>query len=186
MRTRPSRFEAALDVIRRLCAGEEVSTDAPYEIVRARISPVPTEPLEVWIGGAAAPAVDRAARLGDAFLIGPEATPNEVGELVIAYREACARHGKTPTKIAVRRDVHVGADAADASRVAGPILDGGYRGFDPAAPVVGGVDHVATAFADLGAAGCTDVIIRHLADDHGEVLASFERLGAVRAAVAPI
>jgi hypothetical protein len=31
--------------------------------------------------------------------------------------------------------------------------------------------------------GCTDVIIRDLADDHNEVLASFERLGAVRSAV---
>src|SRR5215468_7697626 len=27
---RPSRFEAALDVIRRLCAGETVTTDAPF------------------------------------------------------------------------------------------------------------------------------------------------------------
>lgn len=183
MRTRPSRFEAALDVVRRLCAGEEVSTDAPYPIARARIAPIPPEPLEVWIGGAAAPAVDRAARLGDAFLIGPEATPNEVGELVGTYREACARHGRTPSTIAVRRDVHVGADDADAKRVAGPILDRGYRGFDPAAPVVGGVERVAAAFAELGEMGCTDVIIRHLADDHGEVLASFERLGAVRDAV---
>jgi len=186
MRTRPSRFEAALDIIRRLCAGEEVSTDGAYAIPQARISPVPTEPLEVWIGGAAPPAVDRAARLGDAFLIGPEATPNEVRKLTDAFREACARHGKTPTKIAVRRDVHVGADDADTRRVTGPILDRGYRGFDPAAPVVGGVDQVAAAFADLGAAGCTDVIIRHLADDHREVLASFERLGAVRSAVAQL
>ena len=47
--------------------------------------------------------------------------------------------------------------------------------------MVGGPDQVAAAFADLGALGCTDVIIRHLADDHDEVLASFERLGAVRA-----
>ena len=45
---------------------------------------------------------------------------------------------------------------------------------------------MAAAFADLGALGCTDVIIRHLADDHEEVLGSFERLGAVRAAVAGI
>jgi alkanesulfonate monooxygenase SsuD/methylene tetrahydromethanopterin reductase-like flavin-dependent oxidoreductase (luciferase family) len=183
LRTRPSRFEAALDVIRRLCAGETVSMDAPFAIPHAQIAPVPTEPLEVWIGGAAAPAVDRAARLGDAFLIGPEATPTEVPELVDAYREACARHGKAPNKIAVRRDVHVGADASDARRVAGPILDRGYRGFDPAAPVVGGVEAVTAAFADLGAAGCTDVIIRHLADDHDEVIKSFERLGAVRGAV---
>jgi hypothetical protein len=82
--------------------------------------------------------------------------------------------------------VHVGADKADARRVAGPILDRGYRGFDPAAPVVGGPEQVAAAFAGLGAMGCTDVIIRHLADDHPEVLASFERLGAVRRSVATV
>src|ERR1700745_1358904 len=41
IKTRPSRFEAALDVVRRLCAGEEVSTEAPYAISRARIAPVP-------------------------------------------------------------------------------------------------------------------------------------------------
>src|SRR2546422_158743 len=93
IKTRPSRFEAALDVIRRLCAGEEVTTEKPYAIARARIAPGPAEPLEVWI------------------------------------------------------------------RAAG-------------------------AFADLGARGCTDVIIRHLADEQQEVLASFERLGDVRSAVA--
>jgi hypothetical protein len=65
----------------------------------------------------------------------------------------------------------VASDDADATRVAGPIVEGGYRGFDPAAPVVGGVGRVAQTFADLGEAGCTDVIGRHLADDHDEVLA---------------
>jgi alkanesulfonate monooxygenase SsuD/methylene tetrahydromethanopterin reductase-like flavin-dependent oxidoreductase (luciferase family) len=184
IKQRPSRFEAGLDVIRRLCAGEEVTTEKPYAIARARIAPVPTEPLEVWIGAAAPAAVDRAARLGDAFLIGPEAVPSQVTELVGMYREACARHGRTPATIAVRRDVHVGADDADAQRVAGPIVERGYRGFDPEAPVVGGPERVAAAFADLGARGCTDVIIRHLADDQREVLLSFERLGDVRRAVA--
>jgi alkanesulfonate monooxygenase SsuD/methylene tetrahydromethanopterin reductase-like flavin-dependent oxidoreductase (luciferase family) len=184
LRTRPSRFEAVLDIVRRLCAGEEVSTESPFPIPRARIAPIPPQPLEVWIGGSADPAVDRAARLGDAFLIGPEATPAQVGELVGTYREACARHGRPAAKIAVRRDVHVGRDEADARRVAGPIVDAGYRGFDPAAPVVGGIETTAAAFAELGSLGCTDVIIRHLADDHDEVLASFERLGAVRSAVA--
>jgi alkanesulfonate monooxygenase SsuD/methylene tetrahydromethanopterin reductase-like flavin-dependent oxidoreductase (luciferase family) len=182
IRQRPSRFEAVLDIVRRLCAGEEVTTDSPYSIAKARIAPIPPEPIEVWIGAAAPPAIDRAARLGDGFLIGPEATPAQVRELVGIYREACDRHGRTPTTIAVRRDVHVGADDADAARVAGPIVDRGYRGFDPEAPVVGGVSRVAAAFADLGAAGCTDVIVRHLADDQGEVLASLGRLGAVRAA----
>jgi alkanesulfonate monooxygenase SsuD/methylene tetrahydromethanopterin reductase-like flavin-dependent oxidoreductase (luciferase family) len=172
LRTRASRFEACLDTVRRLCAGEEVNG--------TKIAPVPPEPLEVWIGAAAPVAIDRAARLGDAFLIGPEATPTEVRELVAVYRDACARHGRDASRIAVRRDVHVGADAADADRVAGPVLARGYRGFDPAAPVTGGPQQVADAFAALGELGCTDVIVRHLADDHGEVLKSIARLADVR------
>jgi alkanesulfonate monooxygenase SsuD/methylene tetrahydromethanopterin reductase-like flavin-dependent oxidoreductase (luciferase family) len=179
-RQRPSRFEAGLDVIRRLCAGEEVSAETPYRIERARIAPIPPEPLEVWIGASAPPAIDRAARLGDAFLAGPEATPTEARDLIAAYREACARHRRQPQTIAIRRDVHVGADEGDADRVAGPVLARGYRGFDPAAPLVGGVERVAASIAELAAMGYTDVIVRHLADDQTEVLRSLERLAQVR------
>jgi alkanesulfonate monooxygenase SsuD/methylene tetrahydromethanopterin reductase-like flavin-dependent oxidoreductase (luciferase family) len=180
LRERVARFEASVEIIRALCAGESVTRSEPWPIEGARIAPVPPEPLEVWIGAAAVPAIDRAARLGDAFLIGPEATPTEVAELVETYRAACARHGKDASKIAVRRDVHVGADDADAERVAGPIVQRGYRGFDPSAPVLGGPGRVADAFAALHAAGCTDVIVRHLADDQPEVLASIARLAEVR------
>jgi alkanesulfonate monooxygenase SsuD/methylene tetrahydromethanopterin reductase-like flavin-dependent oxidoreductase (luciferase family) len=176
LRERPSRFEHTLRIVRTLCAGEEVDG--------IRIAPVPPEPLEVWIGASAPKAIDRAARLGDVFLIGPEATPFEVPTLVETYREACALNGRPPARVAIRRDVHVGADAADAERVAGPVLARGYRGFDPSATVTGSVDDVAAAFNALGDAGCSDVIIRHLADDQGEVLRSFARLADVRAAVA--
>jgi hypothetical protein len=85
--------------------------------------------------------------------------------------------------VAIRRDIHVGADDADAERVAGPILARGYRGFDPGACAVGGPERVAEHFHSLAAMGYTEVIVRHLADDHGEVLASFERLARVRASV---
>jgi alkanesulfonate monooxygenase SsuD/methylene tetrahydromethanopterin reductase-like flavin-dependent oxidoreductase (luciferase family) len=180
LRERVARFEASVEIIRALCAGESVTRTQPWAIEAARIAPVPPEPLEVWIGAAAPPAIDRAARLGDAFLIGPEATPTEVAELVEIYRSACARHGRDASKIAVRRDVHCGANDDDAERVAGPIVQRGYRGFDPSAPVYGGVGQVADALAALGDLGCTDVIIRHLADDQAEVLASIERLSQVR------
>ncbi len=183
---RPSRFEASLDVIRRLCAGEEVSMTSPFQIERARIAPVPPERLEVWIGASAPPAIDRAARLGDAFLVGPEATPAEARELMAVYREACARHRAQLSTIAIRRDIHIGADEADAERVAGPILARGYRGFDPAAPVVGGPSQVAASFAELAEMGYTDVIIRHLADDQTEVLRSYARLAEVRGTVSDL
>jgi alkanesulfonate monooxygenase SsuD/methylene tetrahydromethanopterin reductase-like flavin-dependent oxidoreductase (luciferase family) len=184
LRQRPSRFEAALDIIRRLFAGETVDADGPYRVRGARIAPVPPEPVAVWIGASAPKAVDRAARLGDGFLVGPEATPDEAGALIDLYRERCAAHGRAPGTIAVRRDVHVGANADDAERVAGPIVRGGYRGFSADAPVWGDVERVAEAFAALGTRGATDVIVRHLVDDPREVLASIERLAAVRALVA--
>jgi alkanesulfonate monooxygenase SsuD/methylene tetrahydromethanopterin reductase-like flavin-dependent oxidoreductase (luciferase family) len=181
LRARPKRFEAALDIVRALCRGESVTVgDGPWAIDRAQIAPVPPEPLEVWIGAASPPAIDRAARMGDAFLIGPEATPAEVTTLVQLYREACARHGRDATRIAVRRDVHVAATDAEAAAVAGPVVERGYRGFDPSAVVYGGPERVADAFAALGEAGCSDVIVRHLADDQGAVLRSFEQLATVR------
>jgi alkanesulfonate monooxygenase SsuD/methylene tetrahydromethanopterin reductase-like flavin-dependent oxidoreductase (luciferase family) len=184
LRQRPSRFEAALDIVRRLCAGESVDADGPYRVTNARIAPVPPEPLQVWIGAAAPAAIERAARLGDAFLIGPEATPTEVARLANEYRDACGRVGTEPKPIAVRRDVHVGSSAADARRVAEPVIARGYRGFDPAAPVVGGPVEVAEAFLALERAGCSDVIVRHLADEQDDVLGSFEQLAEVRRVVA--
>jgi alkanesulfonate monooxygenase SsuD/methylene tetrahydromethanopterin reductase-like flavin-dependent oxidoreductase (luciferase family) len=183
-RTRPSRFEAGLDIIRRLLAGDEVTvTTGPYRVEGVRVGPCPPEPLEVWIGGHAPAAVDRAARLGDGWLAGPEVDFATAVGVRGLYRERCAAHGRTPSAVAIRRDIHVGADDADAERVAGPILERGYRGFAPGVVVTGGPATVAAELARFGDAGFTDVIIRHLADDQGEVLASFERLAEVGAMI---
>lgn len=184
LRHRPSRFEAALDIIRRLLAGETVDADGPYRVSDARISPLPPEPVDVWIGASAPKAIDRAARLGDGFLVGPEATPAQARALIEVYRERCDAHGRPPGAIAVRRDIHVGASTADAERVAGPMVAAGYRGFSPEAPVWGSVSSVAESFGVLGAMGTTDVIVRHLADDQREVLASIGRLAEVRTQLA--
>jgi alkanesulfonate monooxygenase SsuD/methylene tetrahydromethanopterin reductase-like flavin-dependent oxidoreductase (luciferase family) len=175
VRRRVPAFEHALDVVRRLCAGENVDG--------TQIAPVPPEPLEVWVGGHAPAAIDRAARLGDGWLAGPEATNDHARGLVTAYLERCAAHGRTPSAVAVRRDIHVGADDVDAERVAGPVLARGYRRFDPSACVVGGPERVAEQFRELATMGYTDVIVRHLAEDQAEVLASFARLAGVRAAI---
>jgi len=49
--------------------------------------------------------------------------------------------------------------------------------------VVGGPAEVGQAFADLGDLGYSHVLVRHIVDDHREVLASYERLGDVVGAV---
>jgi hypothetical protein len=64
------------------------------------------------------------------------------------------------------------------------VLDAGYRGFPPDAPVVGGPAEVAAAFRALAEVGFTDVIVRHLAEDQGEVLQSLHRLAEVRSVLA--
>ena len=181
MRDRPTRFEAALTMIRRLLAGEEVTAGEPYPVEAARVGLVPLEPVEVWIGGHAPAAVSRAARVGDGWLAGPDLTPAQARRLAIRYLERCEAHDHTPTAVAIRRDIHVGTDDVDAEAVAGPVLARGYRGMDPAACIVGGPQRVAEQFDALAGMGFTDVVIRHLADDQRDVLTSFERLPDVRA-----
>jgi alkanesulfonate monooxygenase SsuD/methylene tetrahydromethanopterin reductase-like flavin-dependent oxidoreductase (luciferase family) len=185
LRDRVARFESGLDIIRRLLAGEKVSSsDGPFRFGEARIAPVTPEPIEVWIGASAPPAIDRAARLGDGWLADPSLVPEDAAAQLEQYRERCAAHGREPGVLAIRRDVHVGADAADADRVAGDIVRGGYRGFAPEATIVGGVDDVIERLRPFAEMGYTDVIVRHLAEDHDEVLRSYERLAAVREALA--
>jgi alkanesulfonate monooxygenase SsuD/methylene tetrahydromethanopterin reductase-like flavin-dependent oxidoreductase (luciferase family) len=184
IKRRPSAFEANLDIIRRLLAGETVSAEYPLAIESARIAPLPPEPVTIWIGAAADAAIDRAARMGDGWLCGPEAPAAVAAERLAYYVKACETIGRQPGVLAIRRDIHVGADDADAERVAGPIIGAGYRGMAPDTPIVGGPETVAARFLELGAAGYTDVIVRHLADDQDEVLASLERLTAVQQLVA--
>jgi alkanesulfonate monooxygenase SsuD/methylene tetrahydromethanopterin reductase-like flavin-dependent oxidoreductase (luciferase family) len=147
------------------------------------VSPTPPEPVEVWIGGTAERAVDRAARLGDGFLVNADLTPEQARAVIELYRERCDAHGRTPTAIGIRRDIHVGADAADADRVAGPIVAAGYRGFDPSACTYGDAAQVTEQLGAYAAMGYTDVIVRHLAEDQSEVLKSYARLAGVREAL---
>ena len=184
LRGRSARFEQSLYIIRRLLAGEEVTTtEGPFIIEGARIAPVPLEPLEVWIGAEAPAAIDRAARLGDGWMANAPVIPAEAKSQASEYLARCEAHARRPGVVAIRRDVHVGADHDDAERVAGPVVAAGYRGFRPEACTFGSIDEVTERFGAYAEMGYTDVIVRHLAEDHREVLRSLERLGAVREAL---
>jgi alkanesulfonate monooxygenase SsuD/methylene tetrahydromethanopterin reductase-like flavin-dependent oxidoreductase (luciferase family) len=180
---RPSAFEQAFDAVRRLLAGETVTSSGRFTFEGARVTLRPAEPVEYWIGASAPPAIDRAARIAEGWL-GSPGTPFETArEQVTLYLERCAAHRRKPTAVALRRDIYVGESTAEAERVVRPLLTRGYRGFPAEAAVFGSIDDVVRQFRALAEIGCTDVIVRHLTSDQPKVLASLGRLAEVRQAL---
>jgi alkanesulfonate monooxygenase SsuD/methylene tetrahydromethanopterin reductase-like flavin-dependent oxidoreductase (luciferase family) len=184
IRTRPSAFEEALDIIRRLLAGETVSSARRFRIGQASLALRPAEPVEVWIGASAEPAIDRAARLGDGWIASPSLTVEEARSQADFYRERCAAYRKPPGAITLRRDVYVGQSSSEAQAVLRQALSRSYRGIPAEALIAGTAEEVAERFRTFGKIGYTDILVRHLTNDQPKVLGSLERLAAVRAALA--
>jgi len=180
LRLRRSMFEESLSTIRALWRGEKVTSAGHWQLENARISPLPPEPIEVWIGASAPRAIDRAARLGDAWLGDPAMDANGAARAIGLYRDACARHGRRPAAIAIRRDVYVGESSAEARRTMAPYLAHGHRGFPEESLLIGDVAEVADRMAAFARQGYTDVIVRNITADQSQALATIERLARVR------
>jgi len=184
IRTRPSAFEEALDIVRRLLAGETVSSSRRFRIAEASLALRPAETVEIWIGASAPPAIDRAARLAEGWIASPGLAPEEARAQADFYHERCAFHGRQPGAITLRRDIYVGESSAEAQAVLRNALGKGYRGIPAEALIAGSVDEVAEQFRTFGEIGYTDILVRHLTNDQSKVLGSLDRLAAVRSAVA--
>src|SRR6185295_2687657 len=174
-RTRPSAFEEALDIVQRLLAGETVTSARRFRITEASLALRPPEPVAVWIGASAPPAIDRAARLAEGWIASPGLTFAEARIQADLYRERCAACGKEPGAIVLRRDIYVGASSAEARAVLQDALSQGYRGIAAEALIAGSVDEVAERFRRFAEIGYTEISVRHLTNDQPKVLGSLER-----------
>jgi alkanesulfonate monooxygenase SsuD/methylene tetrahydromethanopterin reductase-like flavin-dependent oxidoreductase (luciferase family) len=183
IRMRPSAFEEALDIVRRLLAGETISSARRFRIADANLALRPVEPVEVWIGAGAPPAIDRAARLAEGWIASPSLTFAEAHSQVDIYRERCAAYNRHPGAVVLRRDIYVGESSPEAQAVLQDALSRGHRGIPADALIAGSVDEVVERFRSFEAIGYTDVLIRHFVHDQPKVLGSLERLAAVRAAL---
>jgi len=177
-RFRPSMFEQSLDIVRRLLAGETVSSDGRFHITGAHISPVAPEPVEVWIGGSVSRSIDRAARLGDGWLGDPSYGLAEIGAQAAEYAERAQVHGRAPAAVAVRRNVLVCATDQEAARVMEPVL-ARFTG-DRSSLLYGSAETVAEHIRPLAEMGFTDVIVRSLVPDQRQAIETIERLAEVR------
>jgi alkanesulfonate monooxygenase SsuD/methylene tetrahydromethanopterin reductase-like flavin-dependent oxidoreductase (luciferase family) len=184
IRTRPSAFEEALDIVRRLLAGETVSSSRRFRVAEASLALRPAEPVEVWIGASAPPAIDRAARLAEGWIASPGLTHAEARAQAAFYRDRCAAYGRQPNTVALRRDIYIGESSSEAQAVLRDALSRGYRGIPAEALVAGSVEEVAKQFRSFKDLGYTDILVRHLSNDQPKVLGSLDRLAAVRAALA--
>ena len=184
IKQRPSAFEESFGLVKRMLAGETVSSQGRFVVENARVAPRPAEPVEYWIGASVRVSIDRAARIADGWLAIPGLTFEKAREQAAWYLDACAKYGKKPTAVAIRRDIYVGESSAEADAVGQAMVKAGYRGFDPAALVWGSVSEVVEEFRALAPLGYTDIIVRHLTNDHVKVLGSLSRLAEVRQAIA--
>ncbi|MDY7099809.1 MAG: LLM class flavin-dependent oxidoreductase [Actinomycetota bacterium] len=182
-RRRGADTELRIPLVKALLAGAEVS-EPTLGIEGARIAPVPSRPVEWWIGAASRVGIARAARLGDAWYGAPSLTIDVAERQLATYTDACADAGREPARIPLRRDVFVAATDEEAQRLTEPVVGGGYRGFDPSALLIGSPATVAAGIAPYAALGFTDVIVRHIPAPEPAILDSIALLAEVSALVA--
>jgi alkanesulfonate monooxygenase SsuD/methylene tetrahydromethanopterin reductase-like flavin-dependent oxidoreductase (luciferase family) len=173
-------LEEAIPLVQALLRGEEVRS-ATWGVEGARIAPVPARDVEWWIGAEAPGSIDRAARLGDCWYANADLTPETARALLDDYREACARHGREPVRLPIRKDVHIAESRAEAERVGDALIDAGYRGFAREAVAYGDPESVAEQLSVYGEMGFTDILIRSMTAAPDAAARSMTLAGEVRA-----
>lgn len=122
VRQRGSRLDEAAALVRRLWTEAHVTHHGRhYHVEDATVGPKPVQQPAppIWFGAWTPPAIQRAARLGDAWLGGPSATLSELSSCVQSYRQTCAELGKEPGEVASFRYVFVAATTGEARASAG-------------------------------------------------------------------
>ena len=111
-RERGGRMEEALEILRLVWTQEETSFDGRYwSFPELTVHPRPVQDPHppLWVAGVVDAAVERAARLGDAWLCGPVQSLAKARSCLEVYRAACARRGR-PDDWILRRFAWIGTD----------------------------------------------------------------------------
>jgi alkanesulfonate monooxygenase SsuD/methylene tetrahydromethanopterin reductase-like flavin-dependent oxidoreductase (luciferase family) len=184
MASRGTRSEEMIPVVRALLSGETVTaTGRSFDVVSATMSPLPRQPVELWIAGTNEITIERAGRLGDGWLSAQNATDDVLVDQLDLYLRTAEAHGRSARPV-LRRDVHVADTDADARAHVDPILEQGYRGLDHERLLVGSPATIVDRLRHYESLGFDHVMVRHITGDHAAMIRSFELLAEVVAAIA--
>jgi probable F420-dependent oxidoreductase len=122
LKDRGSKLDESAALLHRLWTEENVTHHGRhYRVDNATVAPRPVQRPRppIWFGAWAEPALRRAARLGDAWFVGPSANLDEIAPCARMYRKACAENGRGEGEIALFRYVFVARSKNEAISAAG-------------------------------------------------------------------
>jgi alkanesulfonate monooxygenase SsuD/methylene tetrahydromethanopterin reductase-like flavin-dependent oxidoreductase (luciferase family) len=168
-------FEAKLEVVRRLLAGETVTASGPgFALEDAHLALVPDHPPPVWMAANSDRAVRRAARLADAWFVNPHTRLDELERQMGIFREERIAHGlSAATPGPVLKEVCVAATDKAAVEIARPYLKGKYDAYVEwgQSDVLPPTDTLRREFVELTAGGrfvlgspetCVEILADHV------------------------
>ena len=127
------RFVESLDAVKRLWTEDRVTLKGShFELIEAACTVKPQQkPMPpIWVGANADKAIERAARLTDAWFINPHNTVATTARQMEVYRRALDAAGKPmPDELPMMREVVVARSREEAMRSAEPYLMAKYRAY---------------------------------------------------------
>lgn len=122
LKERGSRLEESAALLHRLWTEKNVSHHGKhFRLENATVAPRPVQQPRppIWFGAWADAAIRRAARLGDAWFVGPSANLDEIAPCARMYRRACKDNGRGEGEVALFRYVFVARSKNEAISAAG-------------------------------------------------------------------
>ena len=130
---RVPKLRAHLDVIKKLWTGVPVDYESSYcrlKGVTMALRPVQQPHPPVWVAANNDRAVERAAEIGDTWVINPHATLATIARQMGLYRAALDRYGKPfPDELPLMREICVAESREAAMRLARPSLEQKYQAY---------------------------------------------------------
>jgi len=130
---RVTKLRAHLDVIKKLWTGEPVdylSESCRLDHASMALRPIQQPHPPIWVAANNDRAVERAAEIGDTWIINPHATLATIGRQMGLYRAALEQHGKPfPDELPMMREVCVAESREAALQLARPSLEQKYKAY---------------------------------------------------------